>query len=97
MYSSSVPLTVSQRQVCPHTNLKIGRQPLEVRAPHTLHVKIKKAKMKINPHAIVVPFIVLVDPAQCPNKSSFENDNADVYYYYVISGSHLAEAIKQLV
>ena len=74
-----------------------GRWPLEVRAPHSLHVKILKAKMKINPHAIIVPFIVLVYPTQCPNKSSFEDNNVDIYDYYVIGGSHLAEAKRQLV
>ena len=40
--------------------------------------------MKINPHATIVPFLVMVDPDQCPTSADF-------------GGSHSAEARRQLV
>ena len=53
--------------------------------------------MKINPHATVVPFLVMVDPDQCPTTADFKYKSAYVYTYYIIGGSHLAEARRQLV
>ena len=74
-----------------------GRRPLEIREPHAVHVQNLKSKMKINPHATVVPFLVMVDPDQCPTVSDFHYSSSDDYTYYVIGGSHSAEARRQLV
>ena len=57
-----------------------------------MHVQNLKKKMKINPHATVVPFIVMVDPEECPTIESFDVRKHDQYNYFVIAGSHLAEA-----
>ena len=46
----NLPITHIHR---PPVNDKTGRQPLEIREPHKLHVQNLKKKMKINPHAIV--------------------------------------------
>ena len=69
-----------------------GRWALEIREPHSVHVQNLKSKMKINPHATVVPFLVMVDPDQCPTVADFKYNLADDYTYYVIGGSHSAEA-----
>ena len=53
--------------------------------------------MKINLHATVVPFFVMVDPDQCPIVVDFKYKFADDYTYYVIGGSPSAEARRQLV
>ena len=53
--------------------------------------------MKINPHATLVPFLVMVDPEQCPTISNFKYSLADDYTYYVIGGFHFVEAQRQLV
>ena len=74
-----------------------GRRPLEIREPHNLHVQNLKKKMKINPHATVVPFLVMVDPDQCANVHDFDISNPEKYQYFVIGGSHSAEARRQLV
>ena len=38
------------------------RRPLEIREPwHVVHVQNLKSKMKINPHILVVPFLIMVD------------------------------------
>ena len=50
----------------PPVDPESGRRPLEIREPHAVHVQNLKSKMKINPHATVVPFLVMVDPDQCP-------------------------------
>ena len=55
----------------PHVNEKFGRRPLEIREPHKLHVQNLKKKMKINPHAKVVPFIIVVDPDECSSLGDF--------------------------
>ena len=54
-------------------------------------------KMKINPHATVVPFLVVVDLAQCSLVSEFDISNPERYQYFVIGGSHSAEARRKLV
>ena len=41
----------------PPVDDKVGRRPLEIREPHKLHAQKLKKKMKINPHATVVPLI----------------------------------------
>ena len=56
-----------------------------------------KSKRKINPHATVVPFLVMVDRDQCPTVVDFKYKSVDDYTYDVIGGSHLAEARRQLV
>ena len=55
----NVPITNIHR---PPIDAKTRRRILEIREPHKLHVQNLKKKRKINPHAIVVPFIVIVDP-----------------------------------
>ena len=45
----------------PPIDAKTGRHPLEIREPHKLHVQNLKKKMKINPQAMIVPFIFMVD------------------------------------
>ena len=80
----------------PPIDPEIGRRTLEVRPPHALHVSNLKAKMKINPFANVVPFLVMVDPVQCPDKSSFNRNKLNTYNYFVIGGCHSAEARRQL-
>ena len=37
-----------------------------------MHVQNLKKKMKINPHATVVPFIVMVNPEECPTIEAFD-------------------------
>ena len=76
---------------------KTGRTKLEIREPHKLHVQNLKKKMKINPHAIVVPFIVMVDPKECASVQDFDVRKHDQYNYFVIGGSHTAQARRQLV
>ena len=76
---------------------EIGKQPLEIREPHAMHVQNLKSKMSINPHATIVPFVVMVDPDQCPTIVDFKYKSIDDYTYYVIGGSHSVEARQQLV
>ena len=73
------------------------RRPLEIREPHAVQMQILKSKMKLNPHATVVPFLIMVDPNQCPIVADFKYKWADDYTYYVIGGSHSDEARRQLV
>ena len=47
--------------------------------------------MKINSHATVVPFLVMVDPDQCSTVADFKYSSVDDYTYYVIGGSHSTE------
>ena len=81
----------------PPVDLETGRRPLEIREPHVVHVQNLKTKMKINLHATVVPFLIMVDPDQCPTTTDFKYKSVDGYTYYVIGGSHSAEARRQLV
>ena len=76
---------------------KTGRTKLEIREPHKLHVQNLKKKMKINPHVTVVPFIVMVDRNECASIQDFDVRKHDQYNYFVIGGSHSAEARRQLV
>ena len=76
---------------------KSGRRPLEIREPHKLHVQNLKKKMKINLHATIVPFIDMVDPEECATKDAFDVRKHEQCNYYVIGGSHSAEARRQLV
>ena len=75
----------------------MGRRTLEIREPHAVHVQNLKSKMKINLYATDVPFLVMVDPEQCPTIVDFKYSSSYDYTYYVIGGSHLAEARRQLV
>ena len=59
--------------------------------------RTSKKKMKINPHAIVVPFIIIVDPKECNNIEAFNVRKHDQYNYFVIRGSHFVEARRKLV
>jgi hypothetical protein len=52
--------------------------------------------MKISPHATVVPFLVMVDPAQCEIVDNFDIANPKKYKYFVIGGSHSGEPRWQL-
>ena len=90
----TLPITLVNR---PPVDPETGRRPLEIREPHNLHVQNLKKKMKINPHATVVPFLVMVDPQQCEAISEFDISNPEKYQYFVIGGSHSAEARRQLV
>ena len=65
----NLPITHIHR---PPLNEKTGRRPLEIREPHKLHVQNLKKKMKINPHATVVPFILMVDPDECSCLEDFD-------------------------
>ena len=76
---------------------KTGRQLLEIREPHKLHVQNFKKKMKINPHVMVVPFIVMVDPDECLCLQEFDVRKHKSYNYYVIARSHSTEARRKLV
>ena len=89
-----LPITSIQR---PPIDPLTGRRPLEIREPHVVHVQNLKSKMKINPHATVVPFLVMVDQEQCPTVADFNYSFADDYTYYVIGGSHSTETRRQLV
>ena len=90
----NLPITNIHR---PPMDAKTGRRTLEIREPHKLHVQNLKKKMKINPHATVVPFIVMVDPNDCASIQDFDVRKHDQYNYFVIGGSHSAEARRQLV
>ena len=68
----------------PPVDPESGRRPLEIREPHVVHVQNLKSKMKINLHATVVPFFVMVDPDQCPVSADFKYKSAYDYTYYVI-------------
>ena len=63
---------------------KTGRRSLEIREPHKLHVQNLKKKRKINPHATIVPFIVIVDPNECSCLEYFDVRKHESYNYYVI-------------
>ena len=71
----------------PPMDPETSRHPLEIREPHNLHVQNLKKKMKINPHATVVPFLVMVDPQQCATINEFDISNLEKYKYFVIGGS----------
>ena len=68
----------------PPVHPESGRRPLEIREPHAVHVQNLKRKMKINPHATVVPFLVIVDHDQCPIVADFKYKSAYDYTYYII-------------
>ena len=70
----NLPITHIHR---PPMDAKTGRRTLEIREPHKLHVQNLKKKMKINPHATVVPFIVLVDPNECASIEDFDGRKHD--------------------
>ena len=57
-----------------------------------MHVQNLMKKMKINPHATVVSFLVMVDPVECSNVDAFDSSNLENYHYFFIGGSHSAEA-----
>ena len=81
----------------PLVDVNTRRRPLEIREPHRMHVQYLKKKMQINPHATVVPFFVMVDPNKCSAIEYFDVRKHDQYNYFVIGGSHSAEARRQLV
>ena len=76
----------------PPVDAKIGRHPLEIREPHKLHVQNLKKKMKINLHAMVLPFIVMVDLEECGTIDALDVRKHKQYNYYVIGGLHTTEA-----
>ena len=81
----------------PPVDPESGRRPLEIREPHAVHVQNLKSKVKINPHATLVPLLVMVNLDQCPTVADFKYKSTYDYTYYVIGGSHSAEAQQQLV
>ena len=76
----------------PPIDPETGRRPLEIRKPHVVHVQNLKSKIRINPHATVVPFLVMVDLDECPTTTDLKYKSIDEYTYYVIGGSHWVEA-----
>ena len=90
----NLPITHIHR---PPVDVKTGRRQLEIREPHRMHVQNLKKKMNLNPHATVVPFIVMVDPEECPTIEAFDARKHYQYNYFVIGGSHSAKARQQLV
>ena len=89
-----VPISSIQR---PAINPEMGRRMLEISEPYAVHVQNLKSKLKINPHVTVVPFLVMVDPEQCPTIVDFKYSSSNDYTYYVIGGSLSTEARRQLV
>ena len=75
------PMTLVNR---PPIDPSTRRRSLEIREPHNMHVQNLKKKMKINPHATVVPFLVMVDLAQCSTVDDFDISNPGKYQYYVL-------------
>ena len=53
--------------------------------------------MKINPHATVVPFIVMVDFDDYASIEDFDFQKHDQYNYFVIERSHSIETRRCLV
>ena len=74
-----------------------GRRTLTISELHAVHVQNLKSKMKISPHATVIPFLVMVDPEQCLTVADFKYSSSNDYKYYVIGGSHSAEAQRTLI
>jgi hypothetical protein len=70
----TLPITIIK---WPLVDPSIGRRTLEISEHHNLHVQNLKKKMKINPHATVVPFLVMVDPAQCEDVDDFDITNPE--------------------
>ena len=90
----TLPITLVNR---PPLDPDTGRRPLEIHEPRNPHVQNLKKKKKINPRVTVVPFLVMVDPQQCATINDFDISNLEMYQYFVIGGSHSAEARRQLV
>jgi hypothetical protein len=90
----TLPITIIN---WPPIDPTIGRRTLEIREPHNLHIQDLKKKMKMNSHAIVVTFLVMVDLAQCGDVDDFDITNPEKYNYFVIGGLHSAEARRQLI
>ena len=63
----------------PPVDVKTRRRTLEIREPHRMHVQNLKKKMKINRHVTVVPFIVMVDPEECPTIEDIDVRKHDQY------------------
>ena len=72
----NLPLTHIHR---PLVDVNAGRRQLEIREPHRMRVQNLKKKMKINPHATVVPFIVMVDADECSAIEYFDVRKYDQY------------------
>ena len=53
--------------------------------------------MKINPHATLVSFIIMLDPDECSRLEDFDVRKHESYNHYVIGGSHSAEARRKLI
>jgi hypothetical protein len=82
-YIFTLPITIINR---PPVDATTGRT-LEIRESINLHVQNLKTKMKINPHATVVPFLVMADPTQCGDVDDFDITNPKKYNLF-IGGSH---------
>jgi hypothetical protein len=52
--------------------------------------------MQINPHATVVLFLMMIDPVQCGDVDDCNMANLEKSYF-VIGGSHSAEARRKLI
>ena len=78
-----MPITHIHR---PLIDTKSGQRPFDIREPYKVHVQNLKKKMKINLHASVVPFIVVVDLEECPDIDVFDVRKHEQYNYFVIGG-----------
>ena len=45
---------------------------------------------------LALPFVLLVDPAECPTCEDWDYEKKDTYHYYVIGGNHSACAKADL-
>ena len=68
----------------PPIDARTIRRTLEIRESYKLHVQNLKKKMKINPHATIVLFIVMVDPVECATIEEFYVRKHDQYNYFVM-------------
>ncbi|MCO5585897.1 hypothetical protein L7F22_039831 [Adiantum nelumboides] len=59
------------------------------------HVSNLKLQMKDKPTTNVLPLLVLLDPASCPNKASFVKSRIESYKYFVLGGTHSLVARKE--
>ena len=48
------------------------QRPLEICEPHNVYVQNLKQKMKINTHATMVPYLVMVDLVECSHVNVFD-------------------------
>ena len=77
-------------------DLETQRRPLEICEPHNLDVQNLKKKMQINPHATVIPFLIMVDPEHCESINDCDISNPEKYQCFV-TGESTCYHIYQLL